>query len=333
MPPLFPAPNVRTPAVSPFLLSSPCAPADLAFAARRGHPRPPLVRSRSPSPDPCSHASPRRPRPLTLHSRLPLRPTHCVARTHITARSPHSPTTPTLSLVPPPHSSRSGSRRSPIPRRLAPPPPAPIPSAARLRQRHRLLALTPDCTAPASPSPAPLSLAAPPPPDAGAHSWRCPAAAAAHGLDTPGLIAVVSPPRPRHPRRPEADVVARSPPSPDFLVPVAVVYLVLSLAGPPRATPPLFPAPNMRTPAVSPFLLSSPRAPADLAVAARRGHPRPPLVRSRSPSPDPCSHASPRRPRPLTLHSRLPLRPTHCVARTHITGCARPPFAPRQRPS
>nr|XP_020161212.1 uncharacterized protein LOC109746498 [Aegilops tauschii subsp. strangulata] len=34
------------------------------------------------------------------------------------------------------------------------------------------------------------------PHDDGAHSRRCPAAAAAHGLDTPGLIAVVSPPRP-----------------------------------------------------------------------------------------------------------------------------------------
>nr|XP_020186265.1 proline-rich protein 36-like [Aegilops tauschii subsp. strangulata] len=44
--------------------------------------------------------------------------------------------------------------------------------------------------------------------------------------------------------RPCGAPITDAAPSPDFLIPVAIVCLVLSLAGPPRATPPLFPAPN-----------------------------------------------------------------------------------------
>nr|XP_040245317.1 nascent polypeptide-associated complex subunit alpha, muscle-specific form-like [Aegilops tauschii subsp. strangulata] len=126
-----------------------------------------------------------------------------------------------------------------------------------------------------------------PPQDAGARSWRCPAAAAAHGHDTPGLIAVVALPHPRHPRRPAADVAARSPPSPDFLLPVAVVYLTPAPV-PGAAPPPLRLTASTRR-ASSP---SSPRLAADTRGALRPTSPRGAPRRRSSSSPSPSSTSS-----------------------------------------
>nr|XP_040256270.1 predicted GPI-anchored protein 58 [Aegilops tauschii subsp. strangulata] len=112
-----------------------------------------------------------------------------------------------------------------------------------------------------------------------------------------------------------------SAPSPDCLVHVAVVRLILSLLGPSRATPPLFPAPNVRTPVSPLHPITTVRARGDPAAAARRGHPRRrtrlpplaavtralPLVRSRSPQPVPRSPP----PVPRSPHS-VPATASRC---------------------